>query len=173
MSIIWSILGEAGHGDEYLTAFDNSYLTPLKDKFTEKKTEVVKFTEADRTKAKAESNDEALLTKRLSINFETGASTIKASSHEELNAFAETVSLLNGVIIQIEGNTDTVGDKIANQKLSEMRAKAVMQYLKYQGVDPTRMVVIGNGDSNPIASNDTADGKAANRRTDMFFKVVK
>lgn len=173
MSTIWSILGEAGHGDEYLTAFDNSYLTPLKDKFTEKKTEVVKFTEADRTKAKAESNDDALLTKRLSINFETGASTIKASSHGELNAFAETAALLNGVVMQIEGNTDNVGDKVANQKLSEMRAKAVMQYLKYQGVDPTRMVVIGNGDSNPIASNDTTDGKASNRRTDMFFKVVK
>jgi len=173
MSTIWSVLNETAHADEALTAFDISYIKPLAAEFTEKKTEVVKFTEADRTKAKAESNDDALLTKRLSINFETGAATIKASSHEELNAFAETASLLNGVIIQIEGNTDNVGNKESNQKLSEMRAKAVMKYLQYQGVDPTRMIVIGNGDNNPISSNDTSEGKATNRRTDMFFKVVK
>ena len=173
MSIIWSTLGETAMPDEYLTAFDFSYAESLKSEFSEKKTEEVKFTDVDRDKAKSEANTDSLLTKRLSVNFETGSATIKQSSNESLSEFSDFAKLLNGVVIQIEGNTDNVGDKQSNKKLSEQRAKAIAKYLQYEGLDITRMVIVGNGDENPVSSNDTSEGKALNRRTDMFFKVVK
>ena len=90
-----------------------------------------------------------------------------------MSEFADFAKLLNGVVIQIEGNTDNVGDKQTNKKLSEQRAKAIAKYLQYEGLDITRMVIVGNGDENPISDNNTSEGKALNRRTDMFFKVVK
>lgn len=172
MSSIWQVLGEAAEPGEALTAFDSSYLAPLAGKFTEAKTVTKKFTEADRKEAKAQSNDQALLTQNLTISFETGSATIKADSYEALNNFAETATLLNNVVIQIEGNTDNIGSEDSNIALSEKRANAVLTYLKFQGLDVTRMIALGNGPKNPVASNDTAEGKAKNRRTDVFFKVV-
>lgn len=172
MSSIWQVLGESADPGEALSAFDSSLIEPLESKFKVAKTVTKKFTEADRKEAKEQSNDQALLTQNLTISFETGSATIKADSYEALNNFAETAMLLNNVVIQIEGNTDNVGSEMANVSLSEKRANAVLTYLKFQGLDITRMVALGNGPKNPIASNDSLTGKAKNRRTDMFFKVV-
>lgn len=173
MSNIWITLGENAMPDESLSAFDSTLLEPLGSKFTEKVTPIVKVTEVQREEAKATTNDDSLMKQTMSINFESGQATIKGDSYEVLNKFAETASLLNGVIIQIEGNTDSDGDEKANQVLSEARAKSVMMYLKFQGVDPTRVVIVGNGESKPVADNKTAEGKALNRRTDIFFKTIK
>ncbi len=156
------------------TIVDVSTITNMADIFADASPviEKPKFTEQQREKAKQQDNTQALLTQKLSVNFDTGAASIKEDSYAALNKFAETAKILNGVVIQIEGNTDDVGDNAANKTLSYNRAKAVATYLQFQGVDPTRFVVIGNGEDKPVADNNTPEGKAANRRTDAFFKVV-
>lgn len=170
MSSIWKSLGEKSKAESVNDAFDASILTKLADKFEKTEVATPKFTEKQRNTAKADNS--ALLTQRLSVQFETNQATIKEESYAELKKFADTAKLLNGVIIQIEGNTDSAGDPNTNKTLSEKRAKAVATYLQYQDIDPTRFIIIGNGEDKPISDNNSEAGKAENRRTDAFFKVV-
>jgi outer membrane protein OmpA-like peptidoglycan-associated protein len=69
--------------------------------------------------------------------------------------------------IQINGHTDKVGNTLSNQILSEERAKAVLDYLVGQAIDPVRLQYKGYGESKPIETNDTAEGRAKNRRTEF------
>ena len=66
--------------------------------------------------------------------------------------------------IEISGHTDNVGKPETNKALSERRAQACREYLIKQGIDGSRIVAVGYGDSQPIASNDTPKGRQANRR---------
>ena len=67
----------------------------------------------------------------------------------------------------IAGHTDDRGSADANQLLSEQRANAVLEYLIQRGQDPARFDTIGYGETQPIASNDTAEGRARNRRIEF------
>ena len=71
----------------------------------------------------------------------------------------------------IEGHTDTSGPKVFNQKLSEMRANAVKEYLVKKGIDETRLSTVGFGEDKPAESNSTRKGRISNRRVE--FKVVE
>jgi len=173
MSDIWTSVGEKADKTAANSVFDESIVTSLATKFPDEKAQSVQFTQKDRDVAKTQDNNAALLTQRLSITFETGSAAIAPESYAALGAFSNTAKILNGVVLQIEGNTDNVGDAASNQVLSEKRAKAVAFYLQSQGIDPTRFVIIGRGLNNPISSNDTEEGKQKNRRTDVYFKIVK
>ena len=70
----------------------------------------------------------------------------------------------------ILGYTDNVGNDIFNQLLSEKRAKTCFDYLVNKGVNPNRMTTTGFGEMNPIATNDTAEGRAENRRVMVTFE---
>ena len=112
-----------------------------------------------------------MLSVTLNIEFETDSYKIARSSYEDLNQFAQTAQILNGVYIQIEGNTAKVpGDDGVD--FSYKRALSVAKYLQALGVDPDRFIIVGNGDTKPIASNETEEGRAANRRTEVYFKVI-
>lgn len=173
MSNIWKSIGETADASVVDNAFDDSIVNGLKDKFATEKAQTVSFTQDERDQAKSQDNNQALLSKKLSISFETGSAAIAPESYATLSDFANTAKILNGTVIQIEGNTDSTGDAAANKTLSEKRAKAVAFYLQSQGVDNTRFVVVGNGQDKPVGDNNTEDGKAANRRTDVYFKTVK
>jgi NitT/TauT family transport system substrate-binding protein len=173
MSSIWASLGEEANAADVKDAFDASVIQSLSGKFTASTNKVQQFTQEQREAAKAQSNNEALLKQTLTINFDTNTSVIKPESYDELTKFADAAKLLNAVIIQIEGNTDNVGNVDANMKLSSDRAKSVATYLQYQGIDPSRFVIVGNGSSKPLSDNKTAEGKSKNRRTDIFFKVIQ
>lgn len=173
MSVIWNTLGESADPNNATKAFDVSIAKDLEDKFPNETVIRPSFTEEQKQTAKEQSNDEALLTQRLSITFETNSASISPESYSALNEFIKTASILDGTIIQIEGNTDSTGDAAYNTALSEKRARSVAMYLQAQGLDSSRFIVVGNGPSNPIADNNTPEGQAANRRTDVYFKVVK
>ncbi|NNL93679.1 MAG: OmpA family protein [Saprospiraceae bacterium] len=99
------------------------------------------------------------------IFFETGSSELLDISN---NAIQNLVSLLNEqpeISIQIIGHTDNVGDEEDNLILSTKRAEAVYNKLIENGISKSRLSFIGKGESEPIASNDTPEGKKANRRT--------
>ncbi|MCB9760160.1 MAG: OmpA family protein [Alphaproteobacteria bacterium] len=108
------------------------------------------------------------------IYFESGKATIKRSSYSLLDEIA-TVIKANPQIkkIRIEGHTDADGSDVANLKLSQDRAKAVMDYLVEAGVEAGRLSSAGFGESVPIADNDTPEGKAQNRRVEFLITAVE
>jgi OOP family OmpA-OmpF porin len=105
------------------------------------------------------------LTIRLEVLFDTDSSTINPSSHAELNRVVtflrETSPSATGVV---EGHTDSTGADAYNQALSERRANSVLRYLVDAGVPASRLSAQGFGESQPVADNDTAEGRAQNRR---------
>jgi outer membrane protein OmpA-like peptidoglycan-associated protein len=111
-----------------------------------------------------------VFTKSLSISFATASSRL---THEAIATINQQVlpqlQMAGGMSVRIEGNTDSVGDADENQALSEMRAKSIVEYLASKGIAPSRMVARGNGHRNPLATNSTNEGRAANRRTDILF----
>jgi OOP family OmpA-OmpF porin len=72
--------------------------------------------------------------------------------------------------VVIEGHTDSIGSDAYNQRLSERRADSVGRYMVSRGIDPQRITTRGHGESKPIASNKTAEGRAQNRRVDIDTK---
>ena len=104
------------------------------------------------------------------INFETGKSILKKESFEELDRVVNFLNTNKTIKIQIQGHTDNVGKPDKNLQLSKARAKAVIEYLSAQGIDPVRLTSEGFGQNVPVADNKTTAGKALNRRVE--FKIL-
>lgn len=104
------------------------------------------------------------------VFFETAKFDLKQESKIELNKLIAFLEATPNLKIELSGHTDNVGDKKYNQTLSQNRAKSVYDYLVANKVDPTRLTFVGYGDTQPIAKNDTEEGKAQNRRSE--FKVT-
>ena len=99
--------------------------------------------------------------------FETGKSTLKPSSQEQLNNVVAILKQFPNVEIKLGGYTDNVGNPEANKKLSDDRAKNVMAEVVTKGIDAKRLAAEGYGEEHPVASNDTKEGQAQNRRIDI------
>lgn len=104
------------------------------------------------------------------IYFETSSNKLKATSNQSLDVVAQMMKEDNTLYLDIEGHTDNVGTDAFNQQLSEKRANAVKAALIKRGVDESRMTAKGFGETQPIADNGTADGRAQNRRVDMKLR---
>lgn len=104
------------------------------------------------------------------VNFDTGKATISPVSSGLLDAIVATVGRCPTNSIEVSGHTDSSGNEAANVTLSEQRAKAVVTYLTDAGVPASRLTAVGLGSSRPIASNDTEEGKALNRRIEFSVK---
>ncbi|WP_231337404.1 OmpA family protein [Paraburkholderia sprentiae] len=103
-------------------------------------------------------------------NFDTDKSTLKADARERLNVLIEAA---NGTVfraITINGYTDSTGSVEHNQALSERRAQAVATYLREHGLKAQKFDVRGYGESSPVASNATVEGRAKNRRVDITLE---
>jgi OmpA-OmpF porin, OOP family len=106
----------------------------------------------------------------LYINFDTGKSIIKAESQPIIDEIAAMMNQNPLLTINVEGHTDTVGDRAKNQSLSEARARAVVAALFKQGIDGRRTTAAGFGPDKPIADNTTDEGRAKNRRVELVKK---
>jgi len=106
------------------------------------------------------------------IFFETGKSTLKPNSFEELNKIASFLIENNEVKIQIEGHTDNVGKPDANLKLSKWRARAVQLFLTNKGISADRVKFEGFGANKPVAKNNTPQGRSQNRRVEFNILAV-
>lgn len=105
------------------------------------------------------------------IFFEFDKATILPESKPELKKLMDILSDYPYLTIQISGHTDNVGSDGYNEKLSEARAKSVVDYLKDEKIDPSRLSYKGYGSARPIASNATDAGRAKNRRVE--FTVIE
>ncbi len=175
MANIWKSLGLPAYPEMAEEAFTTKYIDELSSVYSSDSNQNVSnekiFDKEEKNQVKDIDNKDALMTTRLDIKFQPDSYVISEESYDQLNKFAEVAKVLDGVFIQIEGNTAPVPDS-DGVEFSKKRATSVAKYLQAQGVDPTRFIIVGNGDKNPIADNSTEDGKAMNRRTDIFFKVV-
>jgi outer membrane protein OmpA-like peptidoglycan-associated protein/Tol biopolymer transport system component/Tfp pilus assembly protein PilF len=103
------------------------------------------------------------------VFFETGSAALRPESTAELDRLAGLLREMPGMKIQLNGHTDNVGDDASNQTLSENRAKAVYNYLVEKGIPAERLRFKGFGESQPVQTNDTAEGRAQNRRTEFVI----
>jgi OmpA-OmpF porin, OOP family len=104
------------------------------------------------------------------IRFEPGKTDIAADSAGLLDRLVETALRCPNAMIEIAGHTDSDGQENANQELSEKRAKAVADYLVKAGLSADRFTPVGYGSTQPVAGNETEEGKAQNRRIDFVVK---
>ena len=105
------------------------------------------------------------------IFFETAKYDLLPTSNAELRKVVELMKNNPELHIELAGHTDNVGRAEYNQTLSENRAKAVYDYLIEHGIDEERLSYRGYGATHPVASNDTEEGRAQNRRTTL--EIVK
>ena len=103
------------------------------------------------------------------IFFETGKATLTPESKGELNRAVELLKMNPTMKIEISGHTDNVGAVASNMTLSQNRATSVMNYLVTAGIVASRLSSKGYGPNMPIASNDTPEGRQANRRTEFLI----
>lgn len=172
MCQIWESIGEKVDRSLGATLFDTTYVKALSTSYStipEKKT--VEITEEQK---EAAIDAVALLTKTATINFvpDTAKFLDNADADAVLSNFVELAKILDGTIIQIEGNINAKTNTEAGQKLSEERAKTVRNYFVANGIDANRIIVVGNGNSKMLADPNGPDAEM-NRRTDVFFKTIE
>jgi len=105
------------------------------------------------------------------INFEVNSSQVSSHSRQVLVRLANTLKDYPEDIILISGHTDSDGAADYNLSLSEMRAQAVADIFIANGIDPATITVRGYGETQPVASNNTAAGKAENRRVELTITI--
>ena len=101
------------------------------------------------------------------IEFDTGKATLRPESEKVLAQVAELLSGHPDWKMKIEGHTDSTGTKVGNQALSQQRAAAMVAWLVKDGIAASRLTAVGFGDTQPVADNGTADGRARNRRAEL------
>jgi outer membrane protein OmpA-like peptidoglycan-associated protein len=103
------------------------------------------------------------------VLFDTGKYSLRPLAREKLANVAGIVAGHPGLKLDVEGHTDSVGGEEYNQKLSAQRSNAVREYLTGHGMQSDAVTAKGFGKSQPVASNDTADGRQQNRRVELVI----
>jgi outer membrane protein OmpA-like peptidoglycan-associated protein len=103
------------------------------------------------------------------VLFDTGKFTLRPAAREKLAKVAGIVSGHPGLKLDVEGHTDSVGSDVTNQKLSEHRGESVRDYLTQAGMAAASVTTKGLGETQPVASNDTAQGRQQNRRVELVI----
>jgi outer membrane protein OmpA-like peptidoglycan-associated protein len=109
-------------------------------------------------------------TQRLLVFYDVDKYELKPESYPELDRVVRFLKENPQVTVQIAGHTDSIGTDDYNQKLSERRAQAVVDYLVARNIFSARIQAIGYGKTKPVSANDTEDGRAKNRRVEMVVK---
>lgn len=101
------------------------------------------------------------------IFFATGSANLKSESNTELDRLVKLMKDVPGLKVEISGHTDNVGSPVANEKLSEDRAKAVVNYITSKGISANRLTAKGYGQTRPVATNNSDEGRQQNRRVEF------
>lgn len=119
------------------------------------------------------SGDELWLQMPGNITFETGSAAIAGNFHPVLNDVALVLNKYKKTTLIIEGHTDSVGAADYNMSLSESRANSIANYLKQRDVAAMRITTVGFGEHQPVATNDTPQGRQQNRRVELKVLPIK
>lgn len=105
-------------------------------------------------------------------SFDVDSAELSFDARTTFDKIADVFKDYDKTAVHVVGHTDSTGTDEYNRKLSERRASTVANYLATQGVNPSRMVTWGRGESEPVAGNDTETGRARNRRVDIVVKPI-
>ncbi|MFO8046577.1 MAG: OmpA family protein [Halomonas sp.] len=117
--------------------------------------------------------DDIVLNMPSSVTFGFDSSELTNSARNALNDVAQILSQYTDTRVNIAGHTDSTGNADYNQRLSERRADAVGNYLAQSGVSRNRLYMSGYGQTQPVASNATEDGRAQNRRVEITLTPIE
>lgn len=107
------------------------------------------------------------------VTFDTDSATIKPSFRSVLDGVAQTISQESSVNAQVVGHTDSTGNADHNMALSQRRAQSVEAYLADRGIARARLSADGRGQTQPVASNATEEGRAQNRRVEIYLRSMQ
>lgn len=172
MCNIWESVGESTNRALGATLFDTTYVEMLSDNYSSlPQVSTFEITEEQKESVK---NATALLSKSVTLNFMPDLAKFvdNAEADAILKEFVEMAKTLDGAIIQIEGNVNERNATETGQRLSEERAKTVKNYFVANGIDPNRIIVVGNGNSKMLVEPGSSNTDK-NRRTDIFFKTIE
>ncbi len=119
------------------------------------------------------SGEQIMLNMPGNVTFRTDSADINANFYDALNSVAIVLNEYKQTTVDVIGHTDSVGAADYNQRLSENRARSVAEYLAGQGVLADRLLIAGRGKTQPIASNDTPEGRSQNRRVTLQIAPIK
>lgn len=173
---VWESIGETVNKDLVNTVFDSQYIETLADKY-----DANTYTSSGANVVVTDKNEQqiidatALLKKSTTVNFTANTAKFVNSSEAtaKLDEFIEIAKVLDGAIIQIEGNIATDTNSESGMVLSKQRAETVKQYFILNGISADRIITIGNGSTKPVAPNDCEENMKLNRRTDISFKCIE
>lgn len=111
--------------------------------------------------------DSIILNMDEAVTFDTDSASVRPSSYRVLDAVSKVLAEYDKTVVDVMGHTDSDGSADYNQALSERRARSVASYLSAGGIEARRLLVVGYGESRPVATNSTAAGKQANRRVEI------
>lgn len=117
--------------------------------------------------------DDLILSMPSGITFATDSATVQSQFRPTLDKVADVLDRYNQTYVDVYGHTDSTGSDAYNQTLSERRAVAVADYLVSRGVEPARLETLGYGETQSIASNDTVEGRAQNRRVEIKIVPIR
>lgn len=116
--------------------------------------------------------DDIILNMPGNITFDFDSAALKPDFFGVLDSVALVLEEFDRTVLVVDGHTDSVGSRSYNLRLSAQRAETVGRYLVNRGVNPVRIATYGYGPDHPIASNDTAQGRAMNRRVELTLMPV-
>jgi len=112
---------------------------------------------------------ESYLNRTFTIRFQMDSNEFSDDAYDLLNRIAHAIKQKPGLKVSVSGYTDSLGNYDYNRRLSEFRATVVKSYLVGQGVLPAQIAAYGKGPENPVESNETLKGRAANRRVEIIL----
>jgi len=115
--------------------------------------------------------DELKVTVRNEVLFDFNSAGLRTASRESLREMADVFQKYPNTTISVQGHTDSIGSAAYNQRLSNRRADSVASYLENLGVRSARVETIGYGESQPRATNSTAEGRQLNRRVEIKIRA--
>ncbi|MEO0990067.1 MAG: OmpA family protein [Pseudomonadota bacterium] len=108
-----------------------------------------------------------ILSRTGNIYFNSGSARLDSNSEPLLNTLLDIVNRCPDLTIEVQGHTDSVGSDAVNQQLSQARAQSVARWLSAQGASSDQVIYKGYGEAQPVATNDTAEGRSRNRRIEF------
>ena len=118
------------------------------------------------------SGDNIILNMPGNVTFQPNSADINAGFYQVLNSVALVLKEFDKTVVDVAGHADSTGDEAKNMELSQRRASSVSSYLGAQGVSSQRLITVGYGETRPIASNDTPEGRTQNRRVEITLQPV-